>query len=42
MRERIATHRARRGDEWLERETPMELVAALLETDGGGARWSIA
>ena len=38
MRERIARHRARRGSEWLERETPLELVAALLETDGGGAR----
>jgi adenosylcobinamide kinase / adenosylcobinamide-phosphate guanylyltransferase len=38
MRERIANHRARRGGEWLERETPLELVAALLETDGGGAR----
>ena len=38
MRERIATHRARRGGEWLERETPLELVAALLETDGSGAR----
>jgi len=38
MRERIAKHRARRSGEWLERETPLELVAALLETDGGGAR----
>jgi adenosylcobinamide kinase/adenosylcobinamide-phosphate guanylyltransferase len=38
MRERIARHRARRGQEWLERETPLELVAALAETDGGGAR----
>jgi adenosylcobinamide kinase/adenosylcobinamide-phosphate guanylyltransferase len=38
MRERIAKHRARRGSEWLEREAPLELVAALLETDGGGAR----
>lgn len=38
MRERIARHRARRGGEWLERETPLELVAALAETDGGGAR----
>ena len=38
MRERIAKHRARRGNEWLERETPLELIAALLETDGGGAR----
>ena len=38
MRERIARHRARRGGEWLERETPLQLVAALAETDGGGAR----
>jgi adenosylcobinamide kinase/adenosylcobinamide-phosphate guanylyltransferase len=38
MRERIANHRARRGQQWLERETPLELVAALTETDGGGAR----
>ena len=38
MRERIARHRARRGNEWLERETPLELVGAINETDGGGAR----
>jgi adenosylcobinamide kinase / adenosylcobinamide-phosphate guanylyltransferase len=38
MSERIATHRARRGSEWLEREVPLDLVAALDETDGGGAR----
>jgi adenosylcobinamide kinase/adenosylcobinamide-phosphate guanylyltransferase len=38
MRERIARHRARRGNEWLERETPLELVRAIHETDGGGAR----
>lgn len=38
MSERIARHRARRGKEWLERETPLDLVAALTETDGGGAR----
>src|SRR5262245_45146653 len=38
MRERIARHRARRGHEWLERETPLELVAAIDATDGGGAR----
>jgi adenosylcobinamide kinase/adenosylcobinamide-phosphate guanylyltransferase len=38
MSERIARHRARRGSEWLERETPIELAAALDETDGGGAR----
>jgi len=38
MRERIAKHRARRGSEWLEHETPLELVPALDATDGGGAR----
>ena len=38
MRERIAQHRARRGSVWLERETPLELAAALVETDGHGAR----
>jgi adenosylcobinamide kinase / adenosylcobinamide-phosphate guanylyltransferase len=38
MRERIAKHRARRGNEWIEHETPMELVPALKATDGGGAR----
>ena len=38
MDDRIARHRARRGNEWLERETPLELVAALDETDDGGAR----
>jgi adenosylcobinamide kinase/adenosylcobinamide-phosphate guanylyltransferase len=38
MRERIARHRARRGIEWIERETPLALVEALDATDGGGAR----
>jgi adenosylcobinamide kinase / adenosylcobinamide-phosphate guanylyltransferase len=38
MRRRIAAHRARRRQDWLERETPLELVAALTETDGSGAR----
>jgi adenosylcobinamide kinase/adenosylcobinamide-phosphate guanylyltransferase len=38
MRERIARHRARRGGEWIEHETPLELVPALKATDGGGAR----
>ncbi|HLG82213.1 MAG TPA: bifunctional adenosylcobinamide kinase/adenosylcobinamide-phosphate guanylyltransferase [Bradyrhizobium sp.] len=38
MRERIARHQARRGQEWIEHETPLELVAALNATDGGGAR----
>ena len=38
MRERIAKHRARRNNEWIEHETPLELVPALKATDGGGAR----
>ena len=38
MHERIARHRARRGGEWIEHETPLELVLALNATDGGGAR----
>jgi len=38
MRERIAGHRARRGNVWIEHETPLELVPALKATDGGGAR----
>lgn len=38
MRERIARHRDRRGAEWIEHETPLELVPALEATDGGGAR----
>jgi len=38
MRERIAGHRARRGGEWIEHETPLGLVGALKATDGGGAR----
>jgi adenosylcobinamide kinase / adenosylcobinamide-phosphate guanylyltransferase len=38
MRERIAEHRARRGGEWIEHETPLELIPALSATDGGGAR----
>jgi len=38
MAERIAHHRARRGSEWIEREVPLDLVQALIETDGGGAR----
>ena len=38
MRERIAKHRARRGQDWIEHETPLELIAALGATDGGGAR----
>ncbi|PDT79532.1 bifunctional adenosylcobinamide kinase/adenosylcobinamide-phosphate guanylyltransferase [Bradyrhizobium sp. C9] len=38
MDERIAKHRARRGSDWIEREVPLDLVDALAETDGGGAR----
>jgi adenosylcobinamide kinase / adenosylcobinamide-phosphate guanylyltransferase len=38
MAERIAKHRARRGDEWIEREAPLDLSKALTETDGSGAR----
>ena len=38
MSERITRHRARRGNEWLEREAPLALVEALDATDGGGAR----
>ena len=38
MAERIAKHRERRGGEWIEREVPLDLLAALIETDGGGAR----
>jgi adenosylcobinamide kinase/adenosylcobinamide-phosphate guanylyltransferase len=36
MEERIARHRARRGAEWREREVPLDLVPALLDSDGGG------
>ncbi|MGY4290483.1 adenosylcobinamide kinase/adenosylcobinamide-phosphate guanylyltransferase [Bradyrhizobium sp. LM2.7] len=38
MEERIATHRARRGTDWIEREVPLDLAQALVATDGGGAR----
>ncbi len=38
MAERITKHRERRGSEWIEREVPLDLLAALIETDGGGAR----
>ena len=38
MDARIAKHRARRGADWIEREVPLDLVPALVATDGGGAR----
>ena len=38
MEERIARHRARRGNDWIECEVPLDLVQALTDTDGGGAR----
>lgn len=38
MDERIARHRGRRGNDWIEREAPLDLVQALIDTDGGGAR----
>jgi len=38
MEARIAKHRARRGTDWIEREVPLDIAAALVETDGGGAR----
>jgi adenosylcobinamide kinase/adenosylcobinamide-phosphate guanylyltransferase len=38
MEARIAAHRARRGADWIEREVPLDLVPALVTTDGGGAR----
>jgi len=38
MAERIALHRTRRGPEWIEREVPLDLAQALIETDGAGAR----
>jgi adenosylcobinamide kinase/adenosylcobinamide-phosphate guanylyltransferase len=38
MAARIAGHRARRGNDWIEREVPLDLVQTLVETDGSGAR----
>lgn len=38
MEARIAKHRARRGTDWIEREVPLDLVGALVASDGGGAR----
>ncbi len=38
MAERIAKHRERRAGEWIEREVPLDLLPALVDTEGGGAR----
>ncbi|MCA1412539.1 bifunctional adenosylcobinamide kinase/adenosylcobinamide-phosphate guanylyltransferase [Bradyrhizobium sp. NBAIM20] len=38
MDERIAKHRARRETDWIEREVPLNLVSALVATDGRGPR----
>jgi adenosylcobinamide kinase/adenosylcobinamide-phosphate guanylyltransferase len=38
METRIAKHRTRRGTDWIEREVPLDLVPALVASDGGGAR----
>ncbi|KDB02336.1 adenosylcobinamide kinase [Defluviimonas sp. 20V17] len=38
MSARIAAHQARRGAPWRDHEVPLELVAALAQTDGAGPR----
>lgn len=38
MKERIATHQARRGPEWITHSEPLELARALRDTDGGQPR----
>jgi adenosylcobinamide kinase / adenosylcobinamide-phosphate guanylyltransferase len=38
MAARIAQHQARRDARWADRPAPLDLVAALTETDGGGPR----
>ncbi|MBK5946537.1 bifunctional adenosylcobinamide kinase/adenosylcobinamide-phosphate guanylyltransferase [Rhodobacter veldkampii DSM 11550] len=38
MEARIATHRARRGPEWVTHAEPLDLVGALAATDGQGPR----
>jgi adenosylcobinamide kinase/adenosylcobinamide-phosphate guanylyltransferase len=38
MERRIARHQLQRGADWITREVPLELAAALTATDGGGPR----
>jgi len=38
MMERIAAHQARRGDEWATHAEPVDLIGALVATDGRGPR----
>jgi len=38
MAARIANHQARRGAEWVTHSEPLDLVRALVQTDGGGPR----
>ena len=39
METRIAKHRSKRAAfDWIEREVPLDLLPALIETDGGGPR----
>ncbi len=38
MEDRIAEHQSRRGPEWTTLEAPLDLVAALAESDGMGVR----
>lgn len=38
MEARIAEHKERRGDSWVTREEPLDLVHALADTDGSGPR----
>jgi len=38
MEARIEKHRRRRSTDWIEREVPLDLLQALIGTDGGGPR----